>query len=74
MRRVCSSEPWDNVKGLREEEDRGVDTPVWGPVPYIFLGEIANSVQKEGHCMGNVSENVNSFSDCGQISRDHTSD
>lgn len=36
-RNDVSSEPWDRVRGRRELEVRGVDTPVWGPVPVPYI-------------------------------------
>jgi len=33
MRRECSKDPCVRTRGRREEDDRGVETPVWGPLP-----------------------------------------
>lgn len=37
MRKEVSRVPWETVKGRREAEDRGVDTPVWAPVPVPYM-------------------------------------
>lgn len=36
-RREVSREPWRRVRGRREALDRGVETPVWGPVPAPYM-------------------------------------
>jgi hypothetical protein len=52
IKKECSREPCERTRGRREEEDRGVETPVWGPVevPYMmggYLGGVASAV----YCM-----------------------
>ena len=37
MRKDVSREPWVRVSGRSEAEDRGVETPVWGPVPVPYI-------------------------------------
>ncbi len=36
-RKEVSREPWEMVRGRREDEDLGVETPVWGPVPVPYI-------------------------------------
>ena len=46
--------PWDTVRGLREAEDRGVETPVCGPVPVPYM--VGEEVEVSSKSLGVPAE------------------